>query len=530
MATEKINVGWLTGTDGTKFAPMTLLSQIQNDSGTLLSTYLNSTYAKASHSHSIANITNLQSTLDGKAAASHSHSIANITNLQSTLDGKASASHSHSYLPLTGGTISGSTHMPLIINSGSNNEASIAYSYNSGADRWVVGPGAGYADFSKFGFYRDGYGALGYIDSSGNLNTKGSVYCYVAQAQEFHSVNNDVTWAIGGGAGSGDANIFGIWNSSTGMQASFWTNGTLSVNGPIISNGTIKTNNEWFRVIGNTGIYWETYGSGWQMYDSNYIRTVNKSAVLSYGYLACLNNDFVGQYRATSDNYSFIIRNDDNATHFMMTKGGDPYGLWRTDIFPVTINNSTCEITMNGKCVIPPSGQAAVRPNGASDSGNTSYSCGHPSYRWSAVYAANGTIQTSDRNLKQEIRSFTGVYEQLFYDLKPVIFKFKDNTSNRDHFGFISQDVEESLYKLGLNDKSFAGFCRDVKVDENENPILDENGNEQYIYSLRYEEFISLNTHMIQKVIAENNELKESLSKCEEKLSRLEKLIEGLCA
>ena len=34
--------------------------------------------------------------LDGKANSSHTHSISQITNLQSTLDGKANASHSHS--------------------------------------------------------------------------------------------------------------------------------------------------------------------------------------------------------------------------------------------------------------------------------------------------------------------------------------------------------------------------------------------------------------------------------------------------
>lgn len=65
-----------------------------------------STFTPSSHTHTIANITNLQSTLDGKASSththsgyassSHTHSISNITNLQSTLDGKASSSHTHS--------------------------------------------------------------------------------------------------------------------------------------------------------------------------------------------------------------------------------------------------------------------------------------------------------------------------------------------------------------------------------------------------------------------------------------------------
>ena len=62
--------------------------------------------AASSHTHVIANITNLQTTLNGKAASSHTHAIADITNLQTTLNGKAASSHTHSYLPLSGGTMS----------------------------------------------------------------------------------------------------------------------------------------------------------------------------------------------------------------------------------------------------------------------------------------------------------------------------------------------------------------------------------------------------------------------------------------
>ena len=64
--------------------------------------------AASSHTHTIANITSLQTTLDGKAASSHTHTISQITSLQSTLDGKASTSHTHSYLPLSGGTLTNS--------------------------------------------------------------------------------------------------------------------------------------------------------------------------------------------------------------------------------------------------------------------------------------------------------------------------------------------------------------------------------------------------------------------------------------
>lgn len=46
------------------------------------------TKANSSHTHSISQITNLQSTLNGKANASHTHTISEITNLQTTLNNK----------------------------------------------------------------------------------------------------------------------------------------------------------------------------------------------------------------------------------------------------------------------------------------------------------------------------------------------------------------------------------------------------------------------------------------------------------
>lgn len=73
--------------------------------------------ANSSHTHSISEVTNLQSTLNakasqadldeleevvsGKANASHGHAISEITNLQTTLNGKASVDHKHTVSDIT---------------------------------------------------------------------------------------------------------------------------------------------------------------------------------------------------------------------------------------------------------------------------------------------------------------------------------------------------------------------------------------------------------------------------------------------
>jgi hypothetical protein len=98
----------------------------------------------------------------------------------------------------------------------------------------------------------------------------------------------------------------------------------------------------------------------------------------------------------------------------------------------------------------------------------------------------------------------------LFDLLKPVTYKFIDGKSGRTHYGFISQDVEDALENIGLTGLDFAGFCK--------NSYLDKDGEITTSYSLRYTEFIALNTHMIKKLQEENNELKERVGSLEDML------------
>lgn len=61
--------------------------------------------AAESHTHTISNITNLQTTLDGKASESHTHVISDVTNLQSALNDKADSEHTHTISDISSGTL-----------------------------------------------------------------------------------------------------------------------------------------------------------------------------------------------------------------------------------------------------------------------------------------------------------------------------------------------------------------------------------------------------------------------------------------
>lgn len=108
---------------------------------------------------------------------------------------------------------------------------------------------------------------------------------------------------------------------------------------------------------------------------------------------------------------------------------------------------------------------------------------GSANYRWTTIYAINGTINTSDRRQKKCIKPLQEKAKDFIMDLKPVSYKFKNG--DRTHYGLIAQDVEDTMKKLGLTEMDFAGLCKDKNGDD-------------YIYGLRYDEFIPLCIKMLQ--------------------------------
>jgi hypothetical protein len=87
----------------------TFTGSISSPSGSFTSLKVNNTGVSLDgHSHSISDISNLQTSLDGKASISHVHAVSDVTGLQTALDGKqasgsyASLSHSHEITDISG--------------------------------------------------------------------------------------------------------------------------------------------------------------------------------------------------------------------------------------------------------------------------------------------------------------------------------------------------------------------------------------------------------------------------------------------
>lgn len=132
--------------------------------------------------------------------------------------------------------------------------------------------------------------------------------------------------------------------------------------------------------------------------------------------------------------------------------------------------------------------------------------CGTTPNPFAGGYSKGGWKTTSDRRKKKDFSELLNDarYEKFFKQLRPMEYRFVDD-SNGIHIGFVAQDVEAALIASGIgNDEFFAlehsYFTRyDFASDEEWNNFLISNNGASDIYVLCYQEFIALNTAMIQK-------------------------------
>lgn len=117
---------------------------------------------------------------------------------------------------------------------------------------------------------------------------------------------------------------------------------------------------------------------------------------------------------------------------------------------------------------------------------------------WYIGALGSSTPVTSDRNKKNSITPLSEAYSAIFDLLEPVSFKYNNGTSDRTHTGLVAQEVVEAVEAVGLTTKDFAAVCYDT----------DENG-DKLNFGIRYEEFVSILIHEVQKLKAEMKTLKE---------------------
>lgn len=88
-----------------------------------------------------------------------------------------------------------------------------------------------------------------------------------------------------------------------------------------------------------------------------------------------------------------------------------------------------------------------LRPN---DSGTCSL--GNSDYKWTRVYATNGTIQTSDRKDKDVLGDLDEeLATNLILNANPITYMWKDGDHRRTRMGFIAQEIAEECKAMNKN-------------------------------------------------------------------------------
>ena len=112
-------------------------------------------------------------------------------------------------------------------------------------------------------------------------------------------------------------------------------------------------------------------------------------------------------------------------------------------------------------------------------------------YPWRDIYAQNTTIQTSDRNTKQDEEFLNESELRVAVACKSLLKKFRWKSSveqkgneARIHFGIIAQDLKQAFENEGLDAGRYAMFIENTFTD-------DQTGEEKTRLGIRYSELLA---------------------------------------
>jgi hypothetical protein len=135
--------------------------------------------------------------------------------------------------------------------------------------------------------------------------------------------------------------------------------------------------------------------------------------------------------------------------------------------------------------------RGVISPMEAGSLIDDSVDLGSPTYRFDDLHATNGTIQTSDRNEKQDIAELTDAETRVAVAAKGLLRKFKWQSAvtekgdeARIHFGIIAQDLQDAFTAEGLDASDYGMFISSTWTDE-------ETGEEKTRLGVRYSELLA---------------------------------------
>jgi len=194
-----------------------------------------------------------------------------------------------------------------------------------------------------------------------------------------------------------------------------------------------------------------------------------------------------GQLYASSTSSHFFNRKSTDGDIATFRKDGSTAGSIQADAGYLNIGSGATRLDFvdaSPKRIIPRAGAGSASDN--------LIDLGDGGSRFDDIYATNGTIQTSDRNEKQDIEALSDAEQRVAVACKGLLrkFRWKDAVAEkgdgaRIHFGIIAQDLQDAFTAEGLDAGRYAMFISntwwetqtDVPAVEAVAEVLDEDGN-----------------------------------------------------
>jgi len=166
--------------------------------------------------------------------------------------------------------------------------------------------------------------------------------------------------------------------------------------------------------------------------------------------------------------YLFVTKSSDTVAYFNRRTTDGSIVEFRKDTTTVgSIGNNGTQLyflgnsASNGVAV----GNNFFPVNSTGLTNDNAMDCGIASSRWDDIYATNGTIQTSDRNEKQDIEELSEAETRAAIAAKGLLKKFRwkyavaeKGDEARIHFGIIAQELQAAFEAEGLDAGRYAMF------------------------------------------------------------------------
>jgi hypothetical protein len=178
---------------------------------------------------------------------------------------------------------------------------------------------------------------------------------------------------------------------------------------------------------------------------NGYTKIVRASATANVNSVLALN-------RLTSDGDIAVFQKDDTAVGSIGVAEGGGAGC----LYICNRQSGNSGLYFAGR--VQPTDHTGDRSDNTVDLGSTSF-------RFDDIYATNGTIQTSDRNEKQDIAELSDAEQRVAVAAKGLMRKFRwrdaveaKGDDARTHFGIIAQDLQAAFAAEGLDAGDYAMF------------------------------------------------------------------------